>query len=128
MNSTQFEGRTLLVVGGTSGIGLQAAKEIAEQGGAVVVVGRRADKANAARKELVTIAGDNKVHALVADLSSLQGVQELLTQLDREYRDVDLLVNAAGLFFPKSFVEHNVNDYEQYLNLNRAFFFITQKV
>jgi NAD(P)-dependent dehydrogenase (short-subunit alcohol dehydrogenase family) len=128
MNSTQFEGRRLLVVGGTSGIGLQAAKGIAEQGGSVVVVGHRADKAKAARKELVTIAGENKVHALVADLSSLQGVQELLGQLDREYRDIDLLVNAAGVFFPKSFVEHNVDDYEQYQNLNRAFFFITQKV
>lgn len=128
MNSKQFEGRKLLVVGGTSGIGLQAAKEIAEQGGAVVVVGHRADKANAARKELVAIAGENKVHALVANLSSSEGVQELLAQLDKEHRDIDLLVNAAGVFFPKPFVEHNVNDYEQYLSLNRAFFFITQKV
>jgi len=38
------------------------------------------------------------------------------------------LVNAAGVFFPKPFLEHGISDYEQYMNLNRAFFFITQQV
>jgi NAD(P)-dependent dehydrogenase (short-subunit alcohol dehydrogenase family) len=128
MNNKQFEGHKLLVVGGTSGIGLQTAKDIAEQGGVVVVTGHRAAKAEAARKELVAIAGEEKVTVLVADLSNHAGVQELLTLIDRDHRDVDLLVNAAGVFFPKPFLEHDINDYEQYMNLNRAFFFITQKV
>lgn len=128
MNSKQFEGHKLLVVGGTSGIGLQTAKDVAGQGGAVVVTGRRAVKAEAAREELVAIAGEGKVEVLVADLSSHEGVQELLALLDRDHGDIDLLVNAAGVFFPKPFVEHGIGDYDQYLNLNRAFFFITQKV
>lgn len=128
MNDKQFEGHKLLVVGGTSGIGLQTAKDIAEQGGTVVVIGHRADKAEAARNELAVIAGEDKAKVLVADLSNHEGVQELLTLLDRDHRDIDLLVNAAGVFFPKPFLEHGLGDYEQYLNLNRAFFFITQKV
>lgn len=128
MKSRQFEGRKLLVVGGTSGVGLQTAKEVAAQGGAVVIVGRRADKAEAARKEIANIAGEEKVQALVANLSTFEGVQELLAQLDKTNRDIDLLVNAAGVYFPKPFLEHNVDDYEQYQSLNRAFFFITQKV
>lgn len=128
MNSKQFEGHKLLVVGGTSGIGLQTAKEVAGQGGSVVVIGHRAEKAESARNELAAIAGEDKVIAIVADLSSHEGVLELLTVLDKDHRDIDLLVNAAGVFFPKPFLEHGVSDYDQYLNLNRAFFFITQKV
>ena len=40
MSTKQFEGRKLLVLGGTSGMGLQTAKRVAEEGGAVVVVGQ----------------------------------------------------------------------------------------
>jgi len=128
MNTTQFAGRKLLVVGGTSGMGLEAAKHVASQGGAIVVVGHRADKSEAARQELAAIAGNAKVDALTADLSHHDGVQTLLAILARDHRDIDLLVNAAGVFFPKPFLEHGISDYEQYMNLNRAFFFITQQV
>jgi NAD(P)-dependent dehydrogenase (short-subunit alcohol dehydrogenase family) len=44
MQTGQFERRKLLVVGGTSGIGLEVAQMVAEQGGTVVVVGNRAEK------------------------------------------------------------------------------------
>lgn len=128
MSSKRFEGHKLLVVGGTSGIGLQTAKEIAGQGGSVVVIGHRAEKAEAARIELAAIAGEDRVKAIVADLSNQESVRELLALLDRDHSDIDLLVNAAGAFFPKPFLEHTDADYDQYLNLNRAFFFITQKV
>ncbi|WP_420107758.1 SDR family NAD(P)-dependent oxidoreductase, partial [Pseudomonas aeruginosa] len=46
----QFKGRKLLVVGGTSGIGLETAQMVAEQGGSVVIVGNRPEKAEAARQ------------------------------------------------------------------------------
>jgi len=65
--------------------------------------------------------------ALVADLSSSDGLAQLLQALD-QHTDVGLLVNAAGVFFPKPFLEHQDADYEQYMRLNKAFFFITQKV
>ncbi len=41
---------------------------------------------------------------------------------------MDLLVNAAGLFLPKPFAEHEEADYDQYMALNKAIFFITQTV
>lgn len=62
------------------------------------------------------------------DLSSDDGLAALLQTLDEQHRDIDLLVNAAGVFFPKPFLEHGAADYDQYMKLNQAFFFITQKV
>ncbi|MBP0623338.1 SDR family NAD(P)-dependent oxidoreductase [Cupriavidus consociatus] len=123
--SNAFEGKKLLVVGGTSGMGLEAGRMVLEQGGKAVVVGHRADKAEEARQALAALG---EVQALTADLSSDAGVQALIQRLDAEHKDIDLLVNAAGVFLPKSFLEHTPADYDMYLNLNRATFFVTQKV
>lgn len=121
----QFEGKKLLVVGGTSGMGLQTARLILAGGGRVVLVGHRADKAEEARKDLVAL-GD--VSVITADLSTDEGVTALLKTIDAQHADVNLLVNAAGVFFPKPFLEHQDADYDQYMKLNKAFFFVTQKV
>ncbi|WP_126282999.1 SDR family NAD(P)-dependent oxidoreductase [Burkholderia stagnalis] len=123
--SNQFHGKKLLVVGGTSGMGLQTARLVLAEGGSAVIVGHRDDKADAARKELAALGS---VEVLTANLSSDNGFAALLQTLDEQHTDIDLLVNAAGVFFPKPFLEHGDADYDQYMKLNKAFFFITQKV
>ncbi|MGU0040123.1 SDR family NAD(P)-dependent oxidoreductase [Citrobacter freundii complex sp. 2025EL-00176] len=123
--STLFAGKKLLVVGGTSGMGFETAKLILRGGGSVVLVGNRADKAEQARQTLAT-AGD--VAVIVADLMSEAGMHQVMASLNAEHKDISLLVNAAGVFFPKTFIEHEVEDYEQYMSLNRATFFITRDV
>ncbi|WP_396333563.1 SDR family NAD(P)-dependent oxidoreductase [Burkholderia anthina] len=123
--SNAFNGRKLLVVGGTSGMGLQTARTIVAAGGRAVIVGHRPDKTEEARKELASLG---EAHALTADLSDDAGLAALLERIDAEHADVDLLVNAAGVFFPKPFLEHREADYDQYMQLNKATFFITQKV
>lgn len=123
--SNQFNGKKLLVVGGTSGMGLETARMVLAQGGSALIVGRHADKLEQARAELAALG---PVAALTVDLSSDEGLARLLKALDEQHPDIDLLVNAAGVFFPKPFLEHQEADYDQYMKLNKAFFFVTQKV
>ena len=123
--SNQFEGKKLLVVGGTSGMGLQTARMVLAEGGSTVIVGLRPEKTEGARKELAALG---QVVALTADISGREGLAGLLKAIDGQHPDIDLLVNAAGVFFPKPFLEHQDADYDRYMELNRAFFFITQKV
>lgn len=123
--SNQFAGKKLLVVGGTSGMGLETARLVLQQGGNVVIVGSRAEKTEQARQEL---AATGTVSALTADLTNPEGLATLLQEIDQRHADVDLLVNAAGVFFPKPFLEHQDADYDQYMQLNKASFFISQKV
>ena len=121
----QFTGKKLLIVGGTSGMGLETARQVLTEDGSVVIVGNRPEKTEEARKELAALG---KVSALTADLSSVDGLGQLLKVIDEQHSDIDMLVNAAGVFFPKPFLEHGEADYEMYMKLNKATFFITQKV
>lgn len=123
--SKTFEGKKLLVVGGTSGMGLEAARLVMEQGAKVVLVGNRPEKAEEARKLLSSMGN---VDVITADLSTDAGVQSVLAALDAAHKDVDLLVNAAGVFVPKAFLEYAGADYDMYMSINRALFFITQHV
>ncbi|MGH8351299.1 MAG: SDR family NAD(P)-dependent oxidoreductase, partial [Pseudomonas sp.] len=123
--SNQFNGKKLLVVGGTSGMGLETARMVMSQGGSAVIVGHRPEKTEDAGKELSALGA---VASITADLSSREGLDALLRTIDEQHSDVDLLVNAAGLFLPKPFLEHTDADYEQYMALNKAIYFVSQRV
>lgn len=120
-----FKGKKLLVVGGTSGMGMETARLVLAEGGSVVIVGHRPEKTEAARQELAALG---PVWALTADLTNDDAVADLISALDAQHSDIDLLVNAAGVFFPKPFLEHTAADYDQYMQLNKASFFITQTI
>ncbi|WP_285111765.1 SDR family NAD(P)-dependent oxidoreductase [Leclercia adecarboxylata] len=124
MNAS-FAGKKLLVVGGTSGMGFATAKKVLKDGGSVVLVGNRQDKAEQARQAL---AADGQVSLIVADLMTEAGMKHVTGVINAEHKDISLLVNAAGVFFPKPFTEHETADYDLYMSLNRATFFITRDV
>lgn len=123
--SALFTGKKLLVVGGTSGMGFETAKRVLKNGGSVVLIGNRQDKAEQARQALAT---EGQVAIIVADLMTEEGMKHVLDTINAEHKDVSLLVNAAGVFFPKPFTEHEPSDYDMYMSINRATFFITHDV
>lgn len=120
-----FSGKKLLVVGGTSGMGLEIARMVMSEGGSAVVVGHRPDKVEAALRELSPLG---TVSALAADISSEKELASLVDTLNADHADIDLLVNAAGVFVPKPFLEHSHADYDQYMAINKASYFITQAI
>jgi len=123
--SKQFEGKKTLVVGGSSGIGFETAHRVLSQGGEAVIVGQKTEKTNQAVEALAPLGA---VSAITANLQHPDDLARLLAALEQSHPDIDLLVNAAGVFFPKPFLAHQAADYDQYMALNKAFFFITQKV
>ncbi|WP_373240466.1 SDR family NAD(P)-dependent oxidoreductase [Kluyvera ascorbata] len=123
--SALFSGKKLLVVGGTSGMGFETAKLVLKNGGSVVLVGNRQDKAEQARQALMS---SGQVSIIIADLMKEEGMQHVINTINAEHQDISLLVNAAGVFFPKAFTEHEMADYDMYMSINRATFFITRDV
>jgi NAD(P)-dependent dehydrogenase (short-subunit alcohol dehydrogenase family) len=89
-----------------------------------VLVGNRQDKAEQARQ---TLAVDGQVSVIVADLMTEKGMQNVIDAINTEHKDISLLVNAAVCVrFPESTTE--TSDYDMYMSINRAIFFITRDV
>jgi len=93
-----------VIAGGTSGIGLEIAKHLMGQGCQVIVSGRNADKLGRALKEL----GDGAV-GFLADLSTVAGQKEWLSQCDRELagQPLDFLVHCAAVYYAKPLAEED---------------------
>ncbi len=120
-----FSGKQTLIVGGSSGMGLEAARLLLDAGGSLTLVGRNQNKLESARELL----GDpGRVQTFQCDLNREEDVKRLITYIADEIKGINYLINAAGIFSPKAFVEHTRKDYDAYMNLNRATFFITQQV
>ncbi len=120
-----FRDQAALIVGGSSGMGFETARLLVESGALLTLVGRNQEKLNHARKTLEPIG---KVHTFRCDLTRKDDLNRLIRHVDDEMKEVKYLVNAAGVFSPKPFLEHTVEDYDAYLELNRATFFVTQQV
>ncbi|CUS31991.1 putative 3-oxoacyl-(Acyl-carrier-protein) reductase [Candidatus Nitrospira nitrosa] len=114
-----------LIVGGSSGIGFATAKLLLERAISTVIVGHRSDKLNQAKSDL---ASSGPVESFQANLYEPQDVQRLIAFIGHHDRYIKYLVNAAGYFKPTPFLDHTGEDYDAYLSLNRALFFISQAV
>ena len=114
-----IENSSALIVGGTSGMGLATAKILAENGVKPIVVGRNEEKINAVKNQI------DSVEAIKAELYQPEGVMEVVNRIESD-ENLRYLVNAAGYFSPKPFLEHTIEDYDIYMGLNKATFVITQ--
>jgi NAD(P)-dependent dehydrogenase (short-subunit alcohol dehydrogenase family) len=98
-NLPTMQGKTCLVTGATSGIGLVTATELARRGARVVLVGRSPAKCEAALARIRAETGGSDVEVLQADLSSQRQVRDLARQFLERHARLDVLVNNAGGFW-----------------------------
>ena len=114
-----------LIIGGTTGMGKATADRLLRRGVSVGIVGRNRSRLDATRDEL---AAHGSVEIFEVDLYDTSAVQSFIEQIEARTTPINYLVNAAGTFNPKPFLEHTSEDYDSYLDLNKATFFITQAV
>ncbi len=117
-----FAGQKLVVVGGSSGMGRQTAEDVVAAGGSAVIIGQDPAKVE---DTVQTLAKEGTGYGITADLADRQQVERVRGQLAGEHADATLLVNAAGLFIPKPFLDYDGVSYDSYLELDRAVFFLT---
>ena len=85
--------KTVLITGATSGFGAAAVKRFAHAGWRVIATGRRGERLQVLVDEL----GTDKVHAAAFDIRDEAAMDAALAALPPDFRDIDLLVNNAGL-------------------------------
>ena len=89
--NARFEGKVVVVTGGTSGIGLATAREFASEGASVFITGRRQDALDAALKSL-----PGRVTGVRADASSLQDLDRLYYAVQQQHSHIDVVFANAG--------------------------------
>ena len=89
--------KTILITGGTDGIGFEAAKLLCADGHKILLHGRNEAKLAKVKAELETIAADASVQTYCADLSNLSSVTTLADAVKKDHDHIDVLINNAGL-------------------------------
>lgn len=118
-----------LIIGGSSGMGLATAKQLVAQGISVIILGAKTVKLEAAKSDINAIADKGvNVETWQANFYVQEDVDRVIQAVNADQRHIQYLVNAAGYFNPKPYLEHRLEDYDAYAKLNRAIFFISQAV
>ena len=120
----RFKGKTAVITGGTTGIGLATAKLFINEGARVIVTGRTSARIKEAQVEL----GDNAI-VIHSDATSLPDMDALAEKVKETFGKLDLMFVNAGYvrFAPFEAVTEEV--YDEMLNLNaKGPYFIVQKL
>ena len=88
--------RTIVITGGTGGIGFQSALGLAQTGDRVVITGRNRARGEASRQQIADETGNPDIVLVVGDLSSIAGIDALAHALLERLERIDVLVNNAG--------------------------------
>lgn len=123
----RFENKVALVTGGSSGIGAETCTRFAEEGATVAVV---ASSSLEKAQTTVDRCGDKaKAKAFACDVSDLAQIDRLVADVISEFGRIDILVNAAGVFYPTRIGETDEDMYDRMADANlKGCFFMCNAV
>ncbi|UZD24472.1 SDR family NAD(P)-dependent oxidoreductase [Algoriphagus halophytocola] len=110
----KLEDKSAFISGSTAGIGFAIAKRFLNEGATVIINGRSQESVDQAISALKSETGSEKVSGIPADFSKSEEVDRLLKALP----EVDILINNAGIFEPKAFVDIPDEDWLRFFEIN----------
>ena len=118
-----LQGKTAVITGGSSGIGLATAKRFVKEGAYIFITGRRQAELGKAVAEI-----GNNVIAVQGDVSSLDDLDRLYKEVAAKKGKLDVLFANAGIAEPKPTAAVSPEDYAKTVDVNaRGVFFAAQK-
>lgn len=126
LNLFDLTGKTAIVTGGNGGIGLGMAIGLAQAGASIAVVGRNAEKTQAAAESITSQTGA-QAQAIVADLSIPEEVERAVAEAGERFGRIDALFNNAGINIRKQPQELSLDEWNQVMNANLTAAFLAAK-
>ena len=111
-----LQGRTVLITGGSRGLGLALARQVAAEGARVVICGRDGESLERAAASLASTGAE--VLAISADVTDPVSVGEMFDAVGRRYGPIDVLINNAGVIEVGPAATMSVADYEEAMATN----------
>ncbi len=123
-NLFSVKDKTVLITGGSRGIGLMIASTFVKNGAKVYISSRNAEVCMAVEKELSKIG---TCIAIPADLSNGEGRAKLVKEISSKENKLDVLINNAGANWSAPFKEYPEHGYDKIMNINvKPVFYLTQ--
>jgi NAD(P)-dependent dehydrogenase (short-subunit alcohol dehydrogenase family) len=121
------EHQTVLVSGGSRGIGRAIAAGFVERGATVIITGRSEATLNEAMQEIAPV--DGKLHTRLCDVAQLDELRALTSSVIDDFGHIDTLINVAGVNRRKPTLEVTEDDYDFIMNINlKGAYFLSQEV
>lgn len=96
-----MKNKICVVTGSNSGIGKETTKSLAMMDATVVMVVRDQKRGEKAQKEIVEQTGNNNIHLMTCDLSSMASIRQFSGEFKKRYSRLDVLINNAGAVFTR---------------------------
>ena len=113
----RFKDKIVLITGATSGIGRAAAKSFANEGAAVLIIGRNEERAKQAVDE-INAGRPCSSEFFICDISEYDSVCKLKKIISEKYGHIDILFNNAGIFRTGSLEQLNLQDWHESFAIN----------
>lgn len=127
--SMNLNGKIALITGSSSGIGLETARVFSKHGGRLILLARRTDRLSEIKNELQK-SSDSEVLTLACDVTNNDQVSQALSSLSKEWSDIEILVNNAGLargLHPLH--EAKIQDWEEMIDTNiKGLLYVTRAI
>jgi NAD(P)-dependent dehydrogenase (short-subunit alcohol dehydrogenase family) len=118
--------KTILITGASSGMGLDIARGFLERGSNVVMNARNSEKLAAAARAL---GDENRIAIVPGDIGNKETGEKMVKSAVERFGSADVLVNNAGIFGMKPFLESTEEDLDKYIHINlKGTYFVTQAV
>lgn len=113
-----FRDKVVLITGGSRGLGLALARQLATEGARLAILARDADELARAETDLCTHGGAGEVFPLVADVADPVGLRSAVTTVAQRFGGLDVLVNNAGIIQVGPLENMEIADFEAAMATN----------
>lgn len=91
--------KTILITGANSGLGFEAAKQLAKQGHEIILLCRNKEKGEIAVSEIKSYSNNQNIHLYTANLASQKSIETVAQQIKKDISKLDVLLNNTGGVF-----------------------------